>query len=465
MSSRQDQLHSYQFTIQRVVAALVMRETDPARSPFRRAAGATLASVLVAAIALGAVAAYGAIVGGGSKSWRDEAVVIVEKESGARYVYRDEKLHPVLNYASALLIVQAASPKTVLVSRKSMEKVPRGVPLGIADAPDSLPAPDRLAGAPWTLCTALGPSAGPQNATARLLVGRPPQDGVPLGESAVLVQAPNRSTFLLWHNRRHPITSSVVLSGLGWSGERPTRVASAFLNSLEVGGSLSTVNIEDIGAASAAMSGATVGEVYVVNTQGGAREYAVAVRDGLSPITQVQVDILLADERIGQAKPIELAQVEYRQAEKAADLRPSGKSAPPASTPRLVAADSGATCALVKGDEGVTELRVKATPPDVSTAARTGSRSGNGTILADYVLVEPGYGALVEAAAAPGAAGGALSVVTALGRRYAVPSTEVLNMLGYDAVTPLRLPAGLVALIPAGEALDPDAARAPAIPG
>ena len=47
MPSRQDQLHSYQFMVQRVVAALVMRETDPAQSPFRRAAGASLASVLV----------------------------------------------------------------------------------------------------------------------------------------------------------------------------------------------------------------------------------------------------------------------------------------------------------------------------------------------------------------------------------------------------------------------------------
>ncbi len=66
--------------------------------------------------------------------------VIVEKESGARFVYREQKLHPVLNYASALLIVGADRSKTVLVSRRTIDGVPRGLPLGIADAPDSLPA-------------------------------------------------------------------------------------------------------------------------------------------------------------------------------------------------------------------------------------------------------------------------------------------------------------------------------------
>src|SRR3712207_3621955 len=98
MPSRQDQLHSYQFMIQRVVAALVMRETDPAQSPFRRAAGATLASVLVAAIGLAGAALYGAFTSAGGKSWRNPSAVIVEKDTGARYVYRNDKLHLVVNY-------------------------------------------------------------------------------------------------------------------------------------------------------------------------------------------------------------------------------------------------------------------------------------------------------------------------------------------------------------------------------
>ena len=140
MPSRQDQLHSYQFMVQRVVAALVMRETDPAQSPFRRAAGASLAERAGRGDRAGRVRGVRRDRRRRRHSWRDASAVIVERESGARYVYRDEKLHLVLNYASALLIIGAAQPKTVLVSRRSIEGVPRGSTLGIAEAPDSLPA-------------------------------------------------------------------------------------------------------------------------------------------------------------------------------------------------------------------------------------------------------------------------------------------------------------------------------------
>src|SRR3712207_3733583 len=239
MPSRQDQLHSYQFAVQRVVAALVMRETDPAQSPFRRAAGATLASVLVAAIALGGVAAYGAIVGGGSKSWRTDQAVIVEKESGARYVYRDDRLHLVVNYASALLIVGSSAPKTVLVSRKSIEGVPRGAPLGITDAPDSLPAPNRLLGAPWSLCSAPQTLAQGQTATqvrspgdvrSVLMVGAAPDGGVALQDDALLARHPDGSLHLIWHNRRHAIGDDRVVTALGWGGNQSVAVSPALLN-------------------------------------------------------------------------------------------------------------------------------------------------------------------------------------------------------------------------------------------
>src|SRR4051794_28754878 len=135
MSSRQDQLHSYQFMVQRVVAALVMRETDPARSPFRRIAGSTLVGVLLAVLALGGVAAYAVINPGGSAAWRDESAVIVERETGAIYLYRDQLLHPVLNYTSALLILGTPGAKSIEASRASLADTPRGPAWGIADAP------------------------------------------------------------------------------------------------------------------------------------------------------------------------------------------------------------------------------------------------------------------------------------------------------------------------------------------
>jgi hypothetical protein len=57
VSSRQDQLHSYQYSLQRVVSALVTHDPDPTRSPFRRVGSTALVSVLIAILALGGTAA------------------------------------------------------------------------------------------------------------------------------------------------------------------------------------------------------------------------------------------------------------------------------------------------------------------------------------------------------------------------------------------------------------------------
>lgn len=464
MPSRQDQLHSYQFMVQRVVAALVMRETDPAQSPFRRAAGATLASVLIAAITLGAVAAYGAIVGGGADKWRDSGVVIVEKESGARYVYREEKLHLVLNYASALLIVGGSQPRTVLVSRKSIEGVPRGVPLGIPDAPDSLPAADRLVTAPWTVCSSLLGDSGESAARSALLVGADASGGTSLGEAGILARHPNGTLYLIWQNRRHLIRDrQLVLSALTWTSEKPVPVAPALLNALPAGMDLARIPVPGRGSRSLKVADAKVGQVFVVERQGGGRQYAVAKRDGLAGITEVQANLLLTD--LKQDTPIQLSQGRFASTPKLPDLVPTGPTAPPATTPELVRPDDGAVCGRIRDDGGVSEVRVGSTVPGLADTTRTSARTESGAALADHVVVPPGRGAVVEAAASPGATGGAISVVTDLGRRHAVSDPQVLGMLGYGNVQPVRLPADLVALVPAGRSLDPAAALTPAASG
>ncbi|SCG64904.1 type VII secretion protein EccB [Micromonospora humi] len=459
MASRQDQLHSYQFTVQRAVAALVMRETDPAQSPFRRLAGAGLASVLVAAIALGGVALYGLFTGGGT-SWRDTRAVIVEKESGARFVYRDEKLHPVLNYASALLIIGADRPKTVLVSGRAIEGVPRGLPLGIADAPDSLPAANRLVRDGWTLCSSVTGEAGRPEARSALLIGRDVPGGRALGDQGLLVRHPDGGLHLLWHDRRYLLRDTDrVLAALAATRERAVPVAAALLNTVPAGADLVPPPVGDLGAPSERVEGAAVGDVYLVRNSGGGRQYAVAGRGGLAGITELQAALLLA--RTGQGEPEPITLGRFAALPKLPDLVPSGPTAPPAVPPRLATGEGGALCVRAGDDAGVREIRLGATAPDLTAATRTaGGRGG----LADQVVVEPGRGALVEAAAAPGATGGAVCVVTDLGRRYALAGADVAGMLGYAGVRPVRLPASLVDLLPAGSPLDPEAARAVAAP-
>src|SRR5690348_8776684 len=98
MASRRDQLQSYQFMTQRVISAFVMRETDPAQSPLRRGVGAVFAGLMIAVMVGAGFGVVGLITKVGSNTWKTNGAVVVEKDSGASFLYQDGVLHPMLNY-------------------------------------------------------------------------------------------------------------------------------------------------------------------------------------------------------------------------------------------------------------------------------------------------------------------------------------------------------------------------------
>lgn len=450
MASRQDQMQSYQFTMSRVVAALVSHDTDPAAAPTRRLATAVLVGILAATLSLAGTAVYGMLVPGGSDAWRDPSAIIVEKETGARYVYLDGSLHPVLNYTSALLVVGSSQAHTVSVSRRSLAGVPRGATLGIAGAPDSLPAPDHLLTGGWTVCSTGGA------ATLHVAASVPGHDLA--GDEGLLVEVGD-TVWLLWHGHRHRVTS-FALGALAWRAITPVPVAPALVDAIPAGPDLARIPLPGRGGRSAA--GYPVGRVFVVRPQGGSPQYVVAVPDGLAAISQVQANLLLGDPdtaRVqGASGAIDLDPASYTAAPVAAALTPPpGDLAPPATMPRLArpAEPADGVCATISDPGGLATVRTGVTTPAGSAASgRTGVRP----------VVPAGRGALVEAMSSAGAVHGTLCLVTDVGIRFVVPDSDVAGMLGYAGVEPVRLPSSLVALIPEGPALDPDAARTPVRP-
>jgi hypothetical protein len=238
------------------------------------------------------------------------------------------------------------------------------------------------------------------------------------------------------------------LAALGWRGEPATAVSAALLNAIPPGADIAAPAIASAGGPST-VAGHRVGEVFVVHTQGGARQYGVVLADGVAEMTQVQADLLLA--RPGSpVRPglVELAPSEYAKAAHAASFVPAGDGAPPATTP-VLAHPAGGVCASFV-DASVPAVGV--TGPATRGAHEIRTSGG-----VDWVAVAPGRGAIVEAVASASAPSGSLALVTDAGVRHAL-TPDVLPMLGYAAVRPLRLPAALVALLPAGPALDPAAA-------
>jgi hypothetical protein len=94
MASRRDQLQSYQFLIQRVISAFVMRETDPAQSPLRRGIGAVFAGIMATVLVAAGFGVYGLLTKVGGTDWKSDGAVVVERETGATFVYLGGKLNP-----------------------------------------------------------------------------------------------------------------------------------------------------------------------------------------------------------------------------------------------------------------------------------------------------------------------------------------------------------------------------------
>lgn len=469
MATRSDQLHSHQFALHRVVAAVALRDPDASTTALRRIGAALFAGVMVAALGLAAAGIYGLLRPNGGDAWREGGSVIIENETGARFVYQDGVLHPVLNYSSALLILGTANPPSAHVPRASLVGVTRGVPLGIPGAPDLLPAAGELVSTPWTLCSRTSaslPSVGPPAGAAEsvLLVGTAPTGATePLHERGLLASDAVGGLHLIWSERRHAITApELVLAAFGWAREMAVPVATAVLNAVPAGADLGRIRVESGGQPST-VAGLRVGEVFVVQNSSGGRQFGLVRPDGLADITQVQADLLIADGANGLGgRPTEIGQALYASSPRAASLIPDTPVAPPATTPELARpGDRAALCATFADGASAPLLLLAAAVAGASSENRLAAAAGDVVAPVDWAVVPPGRGAVVEALAGPGSPQGALAFVSDLGQRFPLASRETLAILGYSEVRPQRLPAALVALLPAGRALDPATARTP----
>ena len=476
MPSRQDQLHSYQYSQQRVVAALVTHDPDPHRSPLRRAGSAALISLVVASLAVGGAAVYGLLRGRATVEPRNEAVVFLEKGSGARYVYlkSDDRMHPVLNYSSALLIVNATEPKLQEASSESLAKVQLGDPLGIPDAPDSLPsAPDDLVEKVWTVCSQAPEGAATDADPQSLLsVGGRLTDGtvlpVPRADTpaaelrGLLVSDPAERTFLVYNNKRFLIPAGRLQQTQSWFGwtQQPLPVAAAWINAVPIGPDLKPPTIPDLGDPSPTISDFEIGQLLQIHSEGSTVDkWAVVLGDGVADLTDVQARLMQADPEAYDLKEMDLNLYSNLPRSKNLLVAAAGAVGFPPAVPVLLNGP-GQVCLTYDGqDDGVVSIRIGPTVPKGSPV--TGAAAVPGGVQADLVYVPRGKGALVVSAASPTAPAGSgtVSIVTDTGRRYPVASRDVLPRLGYGGIEPDRIPGQLVALLPQGPALDPVRAR------
>lgn len=466
MQTRRDQLHAYRFQNRRALAALVTGHPDVLEPPMRRLTVITISGIMIAILVAVGAALFGVFKPTSGDAWKESGAIIVENETGARYVYLDEVLHPVLNYSSAVLAIGSNQDVHIVhVDRGTLQGAKRGATIGIDGIPDSLPDASSLVRAPWTVCSRQRPGDGNQlEAQVTLYVGQTAGARPLSADAAVLVQdVTDHTQYLLLHGSRLAVSPSVA-TALGLQAAA-TQVGTAFLDAVPAGPALKAPRVPDAGKPSSVKIGSSTALIGQLLHAADNDQYFLVLGDGIAALNPVQTALLetlpigpgqrpLAP--LSTSESVVLGLPTSRAGWQAVLAQLKGL---PDRLPELTSAanQNGAVCASYPNNDTAPRFTV---PPSQLPSYPPGAivesaQSQQGR--ADSVSLAPGRAAL--AVSADGAA--TEFVVAAPGRKYAFASRDALAGFGYDDVKPARLAVELLPLIPTGPALDPVAARRP----
>ena len=334
---------------------------------------------------------------------------ILRASSGELYVRVDDRVHPVTNLTSARLIA-GAPEQAARIGDENLLALPRGVPVGITTAPAAF-APADSADGSWSVCT-------PATAAQEVLVsaGRPAEK---LSPHAAVVAVVGADEWLITGEGRHLLPGDddpqgrIIRRALGIDATTPRWTPPAQV--LTVLRELPPITFPDPSL-----------EV-VVN---GAEAWVLTPSGGVSPITEVQRDILLESgttrRDMGSAEVAGLP-----------DADPAPRIPLPATVPEWIDPAATTVCA--------TEDRAGATLPEPLPPQMPLSGSAVATAFIGLeqgsVAVDTGHG---------------FHVVSTTGIRHPVAQRETLQTIGAEHVE--TVPWELVALLPQGAELTQDAA-------
>ncbi|MFJ3984060.1 type VII secretion protein EccB [Streptomyces fungicidicus] len=480
MHSKRDQVQAHLFIMGRLASAMLRAEPDAPESPLGRTNRGAAIGVIIAVLVCAGAFVFGLIRPGGNDSWRSGENLIVDKQTGARYLYLDGRLRPVRNHASARLVTGGEIGVTT-VGTSSLAGTPHGTPVGIPDGPEALPATDDLDRTPWLVCSGVLPrTTGVVTATTTLALGADaPQDvpgGRQLGEGdGLLVAGPDDATYLLWQGSRLRLDRSAkAAEALGYGGVTPRPVSAAFLDAFPLGPDLAPAEVPGQGEKGPELAGRStrIGQLFRVDVPGSAARYHLLTREGLVPLTDTGATLLLGDPRTrekaygGGAATVATLGADTLAGHLAPDAGASGagSSRLPAKPPKAVSVATGSVaCAEVDSAAagvrvGASVLPGSALPEAVQAPA---PEVEPGCLKVDSIAVRAGKGALVRALSASGSAlGDTTYLVTDEGVKYRLLSQEAVKALGYEGVEARTMPSPMLAMLPSGPDLTPEAAAA-----
>lgn len=440
------QVSGYRFLVRRMEHALLRGDISMLHDPMRAQSislmvGCILAVVVVAVCAILAFLRPNAGLG--------EAAIVMSRDSGALYVRIGDTLHPVLNLASAHLIVGSAA-KPELVSSAAVDKAKRGPLLGIPGAPAVVATPLSDKESAWTVC---------DGTTTTVIAGRTSQPDQQDRQPNVLVTPRSESaatTYLLYDGRRAEVDlrNPGVVWALGLDGIEPRSVSRALLDAVPEAPPIAPPQIPGHGLPGA-LNGMRVGTVVRV-TRVDANDYFVVLADGVQRIGEVAANLIRIIDSRGSR---EVASVSP---DAVGDV-PVLDTLPVATFPRRAgttsgASDGGVLCAQWVPDGPKSALWMGDSLPTDWNPTDLAQHDGEGPDIDNFALPS-GRSAYVRAAALAGDGGdaGPLYLVTDGGVLYGLRDEDTAKPLGLQG-DPVAAPWPVLSRLPRGPELSRDGA-------
>lgn len=461
MQTRRDQLQAYRYVIRRIMTSLLGTEPEHPEQPMRRLVAGTMGGIMVFFVAGGIVALVTWLSGAGQSGYAEDGAYVIEKETGARYVNVEGTLHPVENYTSARLILQAdISP--VRASRDDLAQEPVGQRLGIPGAPDSLPDAGDVASAPWTVCSLREGVGSEAENQVRVFIGedRSAFEPTDVEDQAVVVETPAGDRYLIWNGKRFK-TSEAALAHLGLGDPETVPVLENWLDAVPAGPDLLAMTVPNRGDTGPTIAGQALQVGDVIEDDVG--NHYVVLTSGIANIKESEFLLLRGSgEQVARAYEMTSADLTAESVPRAPEQDNTSASELPDAPPELAALQDGPDTPIClwyqgadqRGDVTVTlgGKQPGARNDDTATSV-VGTPDGT---PAHQVSVAKGSVAVVSELPGPNVDASGFFLVTDAGVRFPVPSEDELNILGYGDVDAVPVPGSMLDLVPTGPSLNTD---------
>lgn len=394
-----------------------------------------------------------------------DAQIVVGKDSGAMFVAMEGTFHPVLNLASARLIV-GSPDKPAMVKESEINAKPRGALVGIPGGPSSLPETADPTLAAWTVCDTVGADRM-RSVTSTVLVGEPKFGDTSTylpADQGLLVRS-GADHFLVYDGKRAAVDmgNPSITRALGLEGIDPRPISAGMLNAIPEVSRIEAPQIRALGTVPRyPLQNKTVGSVVQVSS-GSETVYYVVLENGIQKISSAVAQLIYFADSQGDSGMTTVAPDAINRIPSVNELVISEL---PTVVPTVVNEQSApVSCLVWKPDR--TSVATEQTSASVRLMAGSelpiasdakvvalAQADGPGDRL-DHAYIAPGAGGFVQATGVGTDSSrlGSVFYIADTGVKYGVPDEASAKSLGLTR-TPDRAPWQLLELLATGPALD-----------